>query len=77
MGAFGRLLQARFGGTIHDVRTWSNSEKKGCLNRDRINGLHCTKCNTYRTHKLHVYKNDNIRTKNEDWFCTYCDTKNT
>ena len=28
MGAFGRLLEARFGGTKHDVKTWSNSGKK-------------------------------------------------
>ena len=77
MGAFGRLMQRHLGGTVHDVITWSNVQRKGCLNSDRINGLYCKKCKTHRNHKLHVYKNDKIRTKNEDWFCTFCDTKNT
>lgn len=27
MGAFGRLLQARLGGTKHDVSTWSDTPK--------------------------------------------------
>jgi hypothetical protein len=28
MGAFGRELQAHFGGTKHDVRTWGNSKSE-------------------------------------------------
>lgn len=31
MGAFGRLLEAYFGGTIHDVKTWT----KSTINEDK------------------------------------------
>ena len=28
MGAFGRLLEGYFGGTVHDVKTWKNNSSK-------------------------------------------------